>query len=147
MLERVRPELVLVEGPEDATPLIDAIVDRETTPPIAILGYRTDGTPASSLWPFASYSPEYVALRWANSAGVRSEFIDLTTGQALAREKMPAPEEPADEPEEHTEHAEDASPPDSEPRLRERLASLRGFRSFEEFWEASFEAPAYDEAS
>jgi len=64
VLDTVRPEVVLVEGPVDATGLVPAITDRETEPPVAVLAFRTDGTPGSSLWPFASYSPEYVALKW-----------------------------------------------------------------------------------
>jgi hypothetical protein len=39
---------------------------------------------------------------------------------------------------------DEAAPP---PTVHERLARARGFRSFEEFWEASFEAPAYDPAA
>src|SRR5689334_1681191 len=91
LLERVRPRLVLVEGPEDATGHIEALVDPDTVPPVAILGYRTDGTPGSSLWPFASYSPEYVALRWAKQAGAQARFIDISTGQSLARDGRSVP--------------------------------------------------------
>jgi hypothetical protein len=147
MLDRVRPRLVLIEGPEDATPLID----KETVPPVAILGYRADGTPGSSLWPFASYSPEYVALRWAKENAAEARFIDLTTGQVLAREKTP--KVGAGEAEEDEEPSAPTAAPSPEknerpePSTHERIAQARGFRSFEEFWEASFEAPAYDEAS
>ncbi|HET8772703.1 MAG TPA: DUF5682 family protein [Thermoanaerobaculia bacterium] len=132
-LDRLRPALVLVEGPEDATPLIPSLTDPESQPPIAILGYRTDGTPGSALWPFAAYSPEYVALRWAAEAGVEARFIDISTGQSLARDvaalRIDA-SEPAAEPEES---------------IWDTVAARAGFRSFEEFWEASFEAPDYDE--
>src|SRR5207302_971124 len=77
MLGEVRPRLVLVEGPEDATALAAALTDPGTRPPVAILAYRTDGTVGSSLWPFASYSPEYVALAWAREAGAGAAFIDI----------------------------------------------------------------------
>ena len=50
----------------------------------------------------------------------------LLTGQSLAREDA-APSE------------------DRGPSLWDEIASRAGFRSFEEFWEASFEAPDYDE--
>jgi hypothetical protein len=149
MLERVKPSLVLVEGPEDASHLIDVLVDPETRPPVAILGYRTDGTPGSSLWPFASYSPEYVALRWAKEHGAEGRFIDLTTGQSLASHEGAGAEE-AEDPREDGEDADKETAGDGDeppPALRERIARTRGFRSFEEFWEASFEAPNYDEAS
>src|SRR4051812_7232008 len=130
-LDTLEPKVVLVEGPSDANPLISAITDPETRPPVAILGYRTDGTPGSSLWPFASYSPEYVALAWAREHDAEARFIDLTIGQALAADR-PGPvildeEEPAG-----------GAPP--APSLYQQCAEARGFRSFEEFWEASFEA-------
>jgi hypothetical protein len=152
MLNRVRPRLVLVEGPEDTTPLIEALVDPDTVPPIAILGYRTDGTPGSSLWPFASYSPEYVALRWAKENGAEARFIDLTTGQALARDfRPPKLEGKPGEGEGDSESKEPVGTAASEEAARgsvfEEIARARGFRSFEEFWEASFEAPEYDETS
>jgi hypothetical protein len=132
VLDDVRPELVLVEGPCDATPLASVVVDAETKPPVAILGYRTDGTPGSSLWPFASYSPEYVALAWAATNGAESRFIDISIGQALAAGDGPIA-------------AHDAEPHDPDLVDLDRACALSlGHRSFEEFWEASFEAPRYE---
>jgi hypothetical protein len=130
-----------VAGPVDSTPLLETLVDQDTQPPVAILGFRTDGTPGSSLWPFASYSPEYVAVRWAHANGRRAAFIDIPTGASLARQDPEV--ESGSRPEDETEG--DASPgADSERSLDERCAALMGFRSFEEFWEASFEAPHHD---
>jgi hypothetical protein len=170
-LDQVRPKLVLVEGPSDATPLIDVIVDKETRPPIAVLGYRTDGIPGSSLWPFASYSPEYVALAWASRNGAVARFIDVPIGQALAQFDPPDESyegEPSEAEREGLETALDEVVPDTDPAPHGGLAShgglssseaddegeevsvelacalARGYRSFEEFWEASFEAPAYN---
>ena len=37
-LAEVRPRVVLIEGPCDATSLIDVLVDPGTKPPVAILG-------------------------------------------------------------------------------------------------------------
>jgi hypothetical protein len=130
-LDALRPRAVLVEGPSDATPLLDVLLDPDTEPPVAILGYRTDGPPASALWPFATYSPEYVALRWARDHDAAAELIDIPVGQALAGRA---------EPEEDAESAPEES-------FGEACARTRGFRSFEEFWEASFEAPDYEAES
>ena len=153
VLERVRPQAVLVEAPADAGALVEALVDPGTVPPVAILGYRTDGTPGSSLWPFASYSPEYVALRWAAEHGVRTVLIDVPVGVALASHDegpdakgLDAEEtaEPGPSADGMTDPAAAAEPPATS--LEDAAARARGFRSFEEFWEASFEAPAHDEA-
>lgn len=134
-LDAVDPALVLVESPADAAPLLPVLCDPETTPPVAILGYRTDGTPDSALWPFCAYSPEYVAFRWAAARGVPARPIDLLVGQALAAHGTAwlAPGEEADRPEEGN----------AEEDLHLRCARRFGHRSFEEFWEAMFEAPTY----
>lgn len=135
-LDTLQPELVLVEGPTDATPLMDIVADESTEPPVAILGFRTDGTPGSSLWPFASYSPEYVAIRWTKRHGRRAAFIDIATGTALAhQEEDDARGKAGDD-------LLDDEP--LTPGVSERCAEVTGFRSFEEFWEASFEAPHHD---
>jgi Family of unknown function (DUF5682) len=137
LLDAVQPDLVLVEGPSDATPLVDILADTETEPPVAILGFRTDGTPGSSLWPFASYSPEYVALRWAQTHQRRAAFIDIPTGTSLASHDG-----------EHVDVESDAGGEDENlpapPTINQLCAERTGYRSFEEFWEASFEAPAHD---
>jgi Family of unknown function (DUF5682) len=137
-LDAVQPEVVLVEGPSDATSLVEVLVDNDTEPPVAILGFRTDGTPGSSLWPFASYSPEYVAIQWAVAHGRRAAFIDIPTGTSLAshdREHVDIDDAGADE---------DAAGAVPEASMSDLCAERTGFRSFEEFWEASFEAPAHD---
>lgn len=152
-LDAVAPRLVLVEGPLDATPLIDVLVDAETRPPVAILGYRTDGTTGSSLWPFAAYSPEYVALRWARRRGVPAAFIDIPTGRALAAHLHDAHEgetgegEPHEAPQGEADEGGEGYAPEASLDVSEACARARGHRSFEEFWEASFEAPAHDPAS
>ena len=162
-LDAAQPALVLVEGPMDATSLLEALVDPGTVPPVAILGYRTDGSPGSSLWPFASYSPEYVAIKWAFDHGAQAELIDIPIGTSLApHEGEPVGHDDADDPgSEEGDHdhgeaeAESAGGEGGEggeaeergPSIYEACAEARGFRSFEEFWEASFEAPSYDPAS
>jgi hypothetical protein len=141
-LDDAQPEVVLVEGPIDATPLLDTILDEQTRPPVAILGFRTDGTPGSALWPFASYSPEYVALLWARAHGRRTAFIDISTGTSLATQDHLRAAAPGEEGSDEPEAADEA--PEDEPTLDERCARAAGFRSFDEFWEASFEAPHHD---
>ncbi|WP_437286853.1 DUF5682 family protein [Sorangium sp. So ce406] len=163
-LDEVRPKAIFVEGPSDATELLEALVDPKTVPPVAILGYRTDGTPASSLWPFAAYSPEYVAVKWAFEHGARVELIDVPVGMTLAPfEGATVGHDDAEDPGGHehegerevdAERGEDADEEGdgdgaagaegAQESIYEACARARGFRSFEEFWEASFEAPRYE---
>jgi hypothetical protein len=147
-LDAVRPEVVLVEGPCDADPLIDVLVDAATEPPIAILGYATSGEPCSALWPFAAYSPEWQALRWAAEHGARARFIDVAVGTSLAHDRgTPAVDfHDGTDDDEHQGHADpsaaaQAPVPPFDPH--QAAAEARGMRGFEELWEACFEAPAY----
>jgi hypothetical protein len=150
-LAEVQPKAVLIEGPDDADKLIPTLVHAETRPPVAILGYRTDGPSASSLWPFAAYSPEYVAAKWGVEHGAEVAFIDVPISRSLG--------DGGDEPP-GSGRGDGGAPPEEllgdtlRPGADEgwlevpaACAAARGFRSFEEFWEASFEAPAYDVAS
>lgn len=138
LLTRVSPELVLIEGPADANAMIDVLAHPDTIPPVALLAYRTDGEPGSSLWPFAQYSPEWVALRWARANGREVRFIDVTAAQSLALEARQPPDEEGDaEPE-----GEAGAP---SPTLHDEIVARSGARSFDEFWEASFEAPVHEE--
>ena len=160
-LDAVRPAVVMIEAPRDAGPIIPHLFDADTEPPVAILGYRTEGAPASSLFPMASYSPEYVAMRWAHEHGARIECIDVSTGQRIVYEERkpdhddgPASATPPSGPEARSPEpgtpAPSAAPDPDVPSDAddvsdddEAFARARGFRSFEELWEAWFEAPAF----
>ena len=154
-LAAVRPRTVLIEGPDDATSLLSVLVDAETRPPVAILGYRTDGTPGSTLWPFAAYSPEYVAAKWGVENGAAVALIDVPISRVLSTQLRHSPREDHDEDIEEEELLDEAPPTEEAPAaddedavdIHTACARARGFRSLEEFWEASFEAPAYDAAS
>jgi len=76
-LDEIQPEVVLIEGLDDATALIPDITRKQTRPPIAILAY-TDTLPVRTLvYPLATYSPEYQAICWAKEHKAQVEFIDL----------------------------------------------------------------------
>lgn len=157
LLEQVRPSHVLVEAPADAEALLPLLTDPDSEPPIAILGYCTEGEPRSALWPFAHYSPEWVALRWAREHGAVARLIDWPTGVALAAdaEDEAAATCRAAQPEgasagEAVAAVDAANAVDAEDPVTldtgAALAARFGARSFEEFWEAWFEAPEYTPA-
>jgi hypothetical protein len=76
-LEGYRPDLVLIEGPPEATPLIEVAGDPDLVPPVAILAYDPGDPSRAGFYPFASFSPEWQALRYALGHGVPARFIDL----------------------------------------------------------------------
>ena len=79
-LERVRPDVVLIEGPSDADPLLRFVASPDIAPPVALFAYDPGSPRSSAFWPFAAFSPEWQALRWAAANGVPARFCDLPSG-------------------------------------------------------------------
>lgn len=76
-LERLSPDAVLVEGPPDADDLLPGAGHADLEPPVAILVYAPDTPRHATFYPFARYSPEWVAIRFALERGVPVRFMDL----------------------------------------------------------------------
>lgn len=85
-LEQLRPDVVLVEGPPEADPIIGLAGDKEMVPPVALLAHAVDDPARAAFWPFAVFSPEWVAVRYALDAEVPVRFIDLPAAYGLATE-------------------------------------------------------------
>ncbi|WP_245630424.1 DUF5682 family protein [Granulicoccus phenolivorans] len=83
-LAEYRPELVLIEGPPEADALVPLVADPDLRPPVALLAYAADQPRLSAFWPFAEFSPEWQALRWAVEAAVPVRFMDLPATHTLA---------------------------------------------------------------
>ncbi|MBW4719576.1 DUF5682 family protein [Saccharothrix obliqua] len=87
-LARVRPELVLVEGPPEGDALLRHVPD--LTPPVALLLHDEADPASAAFWPFAEFSPEWRALLWAHGAGVPVRFFDLPAAASLTGGGGPA---------------------------------------------------------
>ena len=83
-LDALDPEVVCIEGPPEAEPLLDLAADPAMVPPIALLAYDPDRPTRASFWPLAAFSPEWQALRWAQEHGRPVRFIDLPAAHSLA---------------------------------------------------------------
>lgn len=82
-LEEFSPDVVLIEGPSDADPLV-MLASESMEPPIALLAYATGEPSKAAFWPFAVFSPEWQALQWAAKNGVQARFCDLPAFNVLA---------------------------------------------------------------
>ncbi|RKE19480.1 hypothetical protein BX266_2802 [Streptomyces sp. TLI_171] len=82
-LAALRPDAVLIEGPPEADELVALAAEKDMTPPVALLAHVADDPARAAFWPFAEFSPEWVALRHAADAGVPVRFIDLPAGHSL----------------------------------------------------------------
>ncbi|MFC9325409.1 DUF5682 family protein [Kitasatospora sp. NPDC057015] len=96
-LRQLRPDVVLIEGPPEADPIIGLAGHKETAPPVALLAHAVDDPARAAFWPFAVFSPEWVAIRYALDAEVPVRFVDLPAAYGLAGEPAgpPGPSEPS----------------------------------------------------
>ena len=83
-LERIRPDLILLEGPAEAEALMPFIDDQRMKPPVALLGYQPDAPQNAVFYPFADFSPEWQTLRYATRENVTLRFFDLPLLHSLA---------------------------------------------------------------
>ncbi len=83
-LDDFDPDVVLIEGPADADPMLPWAAAAGMQPPVALLAYAPDEPTVSAFWPFAVFSPEWQALRWALERGVEVGMCDLPAAQVLA---------------------------------------------------------------
>ncbi len=83
-LADLRPDVVLVEGPPEADELLPLAADAGMEPPVALLAYVAGEPSRSAFWPFAVFSPEWQAIRYALEAGVPLRFCDLPAAYSLA---------------------------------------------------------------
>ncbi|RJF87574.1 hypothetical protein D3874_11535 [Oleomonas cavernae] len=82
-LDQLRPQAVLIEGPADASDLLPMLADPDMATPVALLTYAEEDPARASFYPFADYSPEYQAARWAVRQGAVLRFIDLPASDRL----------------------------------------------------------------
>ncbi len=92
LLDAARPEVLLVELPAEFQPWLDLLADEATRAPVALaaapaadrpddladtLGAEAGHGTGLAFYPFADFSPELVALRWARRHGVETVACDL----------------------------------------------------------------------
>jgi hypothetical protein len=148
-LESVRPAAVLIEGPPEADALIPFAAAPGMRPPLALLVYQADRPKNALFFPFAVFSPEWQALRWALAHQVPVRFIDWPAAMSLAHvTPVPTVAEtneataPAAEDETGTDDTTEAPP---NPALLfadplDRLAAASGHEDGEALWNALVES-------
>lgn len=146
LIAEVQPAAVLVEGPDDADPLIPHIISPATRPPLTILSAYADrknrfglngrhspseDVPARfrSWWPFTDFCPEYNALTAGAAASAALHFIDLPLTARV--------------PFQHARTGRSSEAPDDHhlglSRYFEALRLRERKRSFDELWDSHFE--------
>ena len=83
-LQAVQPAVVLIEGPPDANEVLSFAASAAMVPPLALLVHDAGEPSNASFYPYAVFSPEWQALRWALANGRQVRFIDLPVAHRLA---------------------------------------------------------------
>jgi hypothetical protein len=134
-LAALAPDAILIEGPPDADPLIELAAREGMEPPVALLIYRPEAPKQAVYYPFALFSPEWQAIRFALAKKIPVRFMDLPMKHQLGL----GPEEPGEKPE--SEANGDGENPPTKLALRLRidplqvLAEAAGFGEGERWWE------------
>ncbi|MEU1122195.1 DUF5682 family protein [Streptomyces sp. NPDC005899] len=82
LLDAAAPDILLVELPAEFQPWLSWLAHEETEAPVALAAVPADGPGSAgeqgpAFYPFADFSPELVALRWAADNGVPAVACDL----------------------------------------------------------------------
>jgi hypothetical protein len=126
-LDALRPDCILVEGPPEADELLRFAGAPGLVPPVALLVYAPAAPQRAVFYPFAEYSPEWQAVRYANLHAVPVRFCDLPQAHRLGRR---------DETEAEAEG--DAMAADGEPQRIDPLrwlAEAAGYGDTETWWD------------
>ncbi len=76
-LARLNPDLILVEGPPEAESALKSILDPDMLPPVALLAHDPKSAHRASFYPFAQFSPEWRAFRYALESDIELRLMDL----------------------------------------------------------------------
>lgn len=117
------PDCVVIEGPPELDALLPLAGHADLVPPVAGLVYDVASPRRAAFYPFAVFSPEWAALRWAVAHGVEVRFADLPAVHQLAP------------------GAPDEEQPTSPTRLDPigELARVAGYDDPERWWEDAVE--------
>jgi len=136
-LEGLKPDAVLIEGPPDADAIIPLAAHPALKPPVAILIYPVDQPGRAVYYPFAIFSPELQAMRYAIAANVPVQFIDLPAAVVLSERPKAAEQAGESERTDEDEHGDARPGPEHDPIGW--LAEAAGEADPERWWERMVE--------
>ena len=83
-LSTLNPDIILVEGPPEATDTLSLLASEEMKPPVALLLYPPDHLQLAVYYPFAIFSPEWQAIQYGLKQNIPVQFMDLPQTHQLA---------------------------------------------------------------
>jgi hypothetical protein len=133
-LAQIGPDIVLIEGPPEADPLLSFAADPDLRPPVALLVHAMDDPAQAGFWPYAEFSPEWIAIRHAIDHDLPVRFIDLPVAVTFALDRTRKERAERGEPAEPGADADSAPEPARVDPIA-ALAELAGQDDPERWWE------------
>jgi len=127
-LENWQPDCILIEAPAESIHLFGSVNNPNLVPPVAMLLYEPLQLKNSLILPFAHFSPEWMAISFANKVGIPIIPFDLPASLMLPLSK-------------ETETIRDVYVKDP----LSQVAQLAGYSDSERWWEHTFEQIREDE--
>lgn len=148
-LEMLSPDIIMVEGPPEISEILKTIGNKDLKPPVSIMVYNAELPKQSVFYPFAEYSPEWVAANFANEKGISLRAIDLpaaisfqTNWEKEVEEQKKVEKKENSEQENAELIEEEANEIIKKKAFKEPLSYLSeiaGFENSEAWWEYNFE--------
>lgn len=146
-LRQLNPDIILIEGPPDGDQLIAHVANEKLHPPVALLVYNPKNLQEASYYPFANFSPEWQAMKFALKREIPVSFMDLPRSLAFTLDRA---EKENTQLSILTKIDEDPEAEVNKMLSKEQkkiakdpfgyLAKLAGFTDSERWWEVMFEA-------
>ncbi|MFD3959453.1 DUF5682 family protein [Streptomyces bacillaris] len=142
LLDAAAPDVLLVELPAEFQPWLGWLAHEETRAPVALAAVPAAGAGAGgergpAFYPFADFSPELAALRWAARNGVPAVACDLPLADRAWARGGPGAPAPAPAP-----GADSVRVPGEGHGLSTALRSRLTGREGDDLWDRLVEAPA-----
>ena len=136
-LYEFKPDHIIIEGAMELMDSIEGVDLEQFKPPVAILAYDKKEPTNSYFYPFANYSPEWQAFKYAKEYGVSMELADMPLKHIFAMNK-----------EAKNSSSDDKTHPSliSHSNPLEEIAKLEGYESATEWWDRYFEESYYSNA-
>ena len=134
-LQQLTPDCLLIEAPADAEKALKYAEGSTMQPPVALLLYAKKDIQQAAYFPFATFSPEWQAIRYGFRQNIPIRFMDLPAEVTFGLEA---------EKNEQQQLAFAKTPPSEIDRevVKDPLgymAQLAGYTDRERWWEVTFE--------
>jgi Mg-chelatase subunit ChlD len=90
LLAKLKPTAIAIEMPADLAPWIEWLGHPDAEAPLAVAAV-SEGGDDLGFYPFADFSPELVAIRWARAAEIPVHAIDLPAARRPPRDRNGEP--------------------------------------------------------